>query len=303
MVEEMSTHVHSFEAMTRSFGPAVAHRNLARLVGDATASEVRHAYEQTAGAVTRSPGTPPLRERRLEEPYSGPREGDLFWPALKAHLLGDPRWSASMVETLDRESTELMRCLAPGFGPANAKGLVVGEAPSGTTATRSASIAKAADIGFRLILVLAGEHERERRRTERQLHADLVHPNDRVKPEWHTLTLPNEDAVVRDLRVDPWLDLHGHQRMLLVVKRRAPALGRLILWLSAAQPRLLEACPALLIDDEAAASGLGTGAVAEDEQGAIHQRIAELRTLLPKSAYVGYAPRHPLLVSPFSRQK
>jgi hypothetical protein len=88
----------------------------------------------------------------------------------------------------------------------------------------------------------------------------------------------------------------------LVVKKNAQVLRRLTNWLSRAQPRLLEACPALIIDDEADQAGLNTGKD-DEHRTAINRLILGLKSALPKSAYVGYTatPFANVLVDPSGR--
>lgn len=300
MTAENDVQLQMFEAMVRIHGPQVAYRNFAQLLGEPAALRVRNAYEQKVGLIKKLPGSPTLHERRFDDWYSGPSEDDQFWPALKKFLLEGKKWPASTVDSVDRESTNVMKRLQPVFGRVDVKGLVVGYVQSGKTANYSALIAKAADVGYRLIIVLAGIHNSLRRQTQMRLQAELINSNEHVKTLWHTLTLPQEDFRARGTNTDAFLSDDSNQRILLVVKKNAQVLGRLIKWLSAAQPRLLEACPALLIDDEADQAGLNTGKVGEDERTAINRLILKLKKTLPKSAYVGYTatPFANVLVDP-----
>jgi hypothetical protein len=179
------------------------------------------------------------------------------------------------------------------------KGLVVGYVQSGKTANYSALIAKAADVGYRLVIVLAGIHNSLRRQTQKRLEAELTHSDPKVKELWHTLTTPLEDFRAQSTNTDAFLSDQAHQRILLVVKKNAQVLKRLTNWLARAQPRLLEACPALIIDDEADQAGLNTGKD-DDHRTAINKLIIGLKRALPKSAYVGYTatPFANVLVDP-----
>ena len=72
----------------------------------------------------------------------------------------------------------------------NTRGLVVGYVQSGKTANYSATIAKAADRGYKLFIILSGMHTGLRRQTQRRMTKDLVHLN----PEnWIELTSENND--------------------------------------------------------------------------------------------------------------
>lgn len=290
MADENDPRLPMFEAMARSQGPEVALRQCSQVFGEAEGLKLLHAYERKVGIISTLSRSPTLRgEKRFVDWYSGPSEDDRFWPALKKYLLEMKKWPPATVESLDRESTNVMRLLPHVGGKVDTKGLVIGYVQSGKTANYSALIAKAADVGYRLIIVLAGIHNSLRRQTQTRLQAELIDGDERVKTLWHTLTLPHEDFRAGGTNTDAFLSSDSHQRILLVVKKNAHVLKRLVKWLSAAQPRLLEMCPALLIDDEADQAGLNTGKLGqEDDRTAINRLILALKKALPKSAYVGY---------------
>ena len=87
--------------------------------------------------------------------YTGPRETDRNWPALRDQLL-ERVFGATAVQSIDDASSKVVAHLAdPGIRGLDKKGLVVGFVQSGKTANYSAVIAKAADAGHRLFIVLA----------------------------------------------------------------------------------------------------------------------------------------------------
>ena len=57
------------------------------------------------------------------------------------------------------------------------RGLVVGYVQSGKTANFSALIAKAADAGYKIVIVLSGLHNTLRQQTQRRLEHDLGREN------------------------------------------------------------------------------------------------------------------------------
>ena len=57
------------------------------------------------------------------------------------------------------------------------RGLVVGYVQSGKTANFSALIAKAADAGYKIVIVLSGLHNTLRQQTQRRLERDLGREN------------------------------------------------------------------------------------------------------------------------------
>lgn len=295
--EEIEAFLRGFESFVTTFGPDGATRQLTTMVGEDKARQVRKAWEKKVGIIRDQAGPSTLKKGGLTDWYTGSSEDDRFWPALRRHLIDNKGWSRKAVDSIDAESTGIMRLLPYPGGPVKAKGLVVGYVQSGKTANYTALIAKAADVGYRLIVVLAGIHNGLRQQTQERLEAELVSVNDDLKSEWHTLTQRTEDFRARGTNTDAFLSAHSSQRILLVVKKNAHVLGRLVKWLNAAQPRLREQCPALIIDDEADQAGLNTG---KNKRSAINAHLLALLAALPKSAYVGYTatPFANVLVDP-----
>lgn len=82
---------------------------------------------------------------------------DFYWKALTGHLRGQG-WDDDSAASLDVSSTRVVERLSdPCRAEAHkTKGLVVGYVQSGKTANFTGVIAKAADTGYRLIIVLGG---------------------------------------------------------------------------------------------------------------------------------------------------
>ena len=302
MTEDNDPYLKVFENAVRLQGPEAAFRQLVMIFrgNEKDALRVKYAYEKKVGIIRDLPGGATLQARRFADWYSGPSDDDQYWPALKRYLLERKKWPKATVEDLDRESTNVMKRLPPVYGTVDAKGLVVGYVQSGKTANYTALIAKAADVGYRLFIVLAGVHNSLRRQTQLRLQAELIDSDEVVKQKWHTLTLPQEDFRARGTNTDAFLSSQAAgQRILLVVKKNGHVLKRLEKWLNQGQPAVLEACPALIIDDEADQAGLNTGK-SDEERTAINKLILSIKKTLPKSAYVGYTatPFANVLVNP-----
>ena len=112
-------------------------------------------------------------EARMSGWYTGPEDGDEIWPRLRAKLeAGSLR---DVVEEVDKASTKVVAHLAdPHIRNLKKRGLVVGYVQSGKTANYTAVMAKAADAGYRLFIVLSGLHNNLRRQTQVRLTTDLV---------------------------------------------------------------------------------------------------------------------------------
>lgn len=282
-----------FAAIALSKGVEAAERFFSQHFGDATAVQVRHAHERKVGIIASRPGATTLRRPEFQNWYAGPNlEEDRFWPPLRTHLLEVKKWDQGTVDALDKESTNVIRLLRPVGGEIDVRGLVVGYVQSGKTANYTALVAKAADVGYRLIIVLAGVHNSLRRQTQERLQAELIDLNDSTKALWHTLTRPLEDFMPSGTNTDAFLADHSNQRILLVVKKNARVLDRLVKWLRKGQLTLRDRCPALIIDDEADQATVNTAKVEPGAEtvrrSAINRLIVSLKRELPRSAYVAY---------------
>ena len=227
--------------------------------------------------------------------YTGPSPEDIFWPALKSFWEADPKW-APAVPALDDMSTNIVGLLAnPHAEIVNTRGLVIGNVQSGKTANFTATIAKSADAGYRLFIVLSGVHNALRRQTQLRLDQQLCD----LKPQrWVQLT--DEDRDFGNPIKAMALVTSDQLRLLAVVKKNVSRLTRLRDWLyQANQHRGLDECPVLVIDDESDQASPNAAKDPELDHTAINERIMELLSL-PKVAYVGYTatPFANVLINP-----
>lgn len=227
--------------------------------------------------------------------YTGPSEHDIFWPGLKAMLEDDPAW-AGAVPSLDRASTDVVGLLAEPHSPKiRTRGLVLGQVQSGKTANFTATIAKAADAGYRLFIVLSGVHNSLRRQTQLRIDEHLV---SREPARWLPLTDEQRDFG-NPVKALPLL-AQPNLRLIAVVKKNVSRLTRLRDWLREAHRHGgLDTCPVLIIDDEADQASPNAARNAELDRTQINKRLLELLEL-PRVAYVGYTatPFANVLINP-----
>ncbi|GAA1899098.1 Z1 domain-containing protein [Williamsia serinedens] len=227
--------------------------------------------------------------------YTGPSAEDVFWPKLKTALLADSSWK-NAVPDLDEASTDIVGLLAdPHSEQIKTRGLVLGFVQSGKTANFTATIAKAADAGYRLFIVLSGVHNALRRQTQLRLEQQLSaqHPT-----QWLQLTDEYRDFgnPVRALPLVAGTDL----RLIAVVKKNVSRMTRLRDWLNEANKHGgLDTCPVLIIDDESDQASINTAKNAELDRTRINQLLVDLLRL-PRVAYLGYTatPFANVLVNP-----
>ena len=111
-------------------------------------------------------------------PWLGNRRAgiDPFYWNRYHELLMRNGWSPRVAGTLDRSMNDLLDLLGnpEDTGSWKRRGLVVGDVQSGKTASYSALICKAADAGYKMVVLLTGTLENVRRQTQERLDAAFV---------------------------------------------------------------------------------------------------------------------------------
>ena len=240
------------------------------------------------------------------------RTGWHYWPTLRNYLLTVKGWPRDTVLSLDDASDRILQELSPpSTREFDIRGLVLGYVQSGKTANFTALIAKAADAGYRLVIVLSGIDNGLRRQTQIRLNRELTgYPSNpsgavRMPPvgrQWHKFTTEDLNGDFAPGRANH-AALQGSQPVLLVIKKNGAVLRRLRAWFAAAPENLRSSLPAIFIDDESDQASVDTRGSyqtkAEVEEFAadnpdyeppavINGLIRELLSMFPRRAYVAY---------------
>ncbi|WP_067658583.1 Z1 domain-containing protein [Nocardia harenae] len=214
----------------------------------------------------------------VESWYPGPLPRDKNWKALRTYLESKPGWAGKLVESVDRSSTKVVAYTPHPDGTRwRAKGLVVGYVQSGKTTNFTAVIAKAADLKYRLVVVLSGIHNGLRKQTQDRLISELTADNQ----GWIELTTSDDDFRQPTMSMASLLHRKGAGTALAVVKKNKAPLTRLRRWIQdAADQKVLGDLPVLIIDDEADQASVDTKT--------INPLIMDIIGLLPRVTYIGY---------------
>ncbi|MGA7627653.1 MAG: Z1 domain-containing protein [Methanoregula sp.] len=206
------------------------------------------------------------------------------------------------------------------------RGMVVGQVQSGKTSNYTGLICKAADAGYKLVIVLAGMHKSLRSQTQLRLDEGFLGFDTRRGRKFDTENLrtgvgklPGEELfavssltssedngdfnkrVAQQVGVLPG----GTDPVILVVKKQKSVLANLIKWAISVKGQrdpntdkiVVRNIPLLVIDDEADNASVNTNPIPRDENdrplpdydvSAINGKIRELLHHFEKSAYVGY---------------
>ncbi|WP_329250511.1 Z1 domain-containing protein [Streptomyces sp. NBC_01478] len=289
MTDNFDEMYETFKALLDTFPPSEAVKRLELFgISSDIVEQIREHHEQQM-----------IRIKELEEPhavvlgnrdtwYTGPQAKDKCWPGV-VDLLRKDGWSEEpAIRELDDSSTRVVSLLNhPKERAFSTRGLVVGYVQSGKTTNFTSVMAKAADRGYKLFIVLAGIHNGLRRQTQARLVQQLVEPNPSM---WSQLTGLDKDFTPQENPAS-YFGKSNKTHVLCVVKKNAAVLRKLGRWLEKASDYLQD-CPALIIDDEADQATVATKS--------INPLILSIMSSLPRSAYVGYtaSPFANLLIDP-----
>jgi hypothetical protein len=227
---------------------------------------------------------PTVTSRKQNRWYVGPLENSSpNWFAYRRHLLSRG-WGEDAVESIDRASTKITNeLLCPnGNKEGHFQGLVLGYVQSGKTANMAATIAKAADSGYRMVIVLAGMTNVLRQQTQSRLMSDVLNHNPHLW--WEGTTIE------RDFRLEKGIKLPAIEKgkcSLFVIKKNAAVLRRLKKALNQLSEMERKALPTLIIDDECDQASINTASY-RSSVTRINSLIRDLREKLAKVTYVGF---------------
>lgn len=230
-----------------------------------------------------------------------------YWPALRDFWLSNKGWSIASVRSVDEATDRILGQIAnPNLNNFDIRGLVIGFIQSGKTANYTALIAKCADVGYRLVIVLSGIDNGLRRQTQIRLDKELVGFVDQradsvfLPPpgkRWHQFTSEDLQGDFRRGYAN-YAALQGNQPVLLVVKKNGPVLRRLHAWLDESPEDIRQSLPVLVIDDEADQASVDTRGtyiqegeeVPDDfeEPSVINGLIRSLLNKFTKKSYIAY---------------
>ncbi|OAZ58777.1 hypothetical protein SRCM100169_03795 [Bacillus siamensis] len=225
-----------------------------------------------------------------------------FWNRYRRYLLDKKQWDFETVDSIDKSTDKILEFLGNPENPSpfDKRGLVLGYVQSGKTANFTGLINKAFDVGYKLIIVLAGIHNDLRTQTQIRLEEEVV-GNRKDKsgcPVGVAEISPNNDDHIigtwttekHDIsaRTTPQVS-HLNKPTLMVVKKNKSVLETLIEQLINHRRLYQLDIPVIIIDDEADQASIDTAdKIKEEEPKTINKLIRQLLDIFPRRNYVGY---------------
>jgi hypothetical protein len=221
-----------------------------------------------------------------------------YWDRLKIFLAKS--LPPSVVATIDRDTDIVMNNLEnPAINEFSRYGMVVGHVQSGKTGNYSTLICKAADAGYKFIVVIAGGINNLRDQTQERLNESFIGQtkgaqvgagigNTRKESMPYSLTTIERDFNKQDAdRLAQGLNFDNISvPVLLVIKKNTRTFANVIEWLEKQYKGNRINHAMLVIDDESDYGSINTKE--ENEPTAINAKLRKLLSLFQKYAYVAY---------------
>lgn len=233
------------------------------------------------------------------------------------YKLEEDGWPSESIRQLQDSTARILEVMDDPDRPGrwDWRGLVVGDVQSGKTANYAGVVNRAADAGYRIIIVLAGMHKILRLQTQKRFDQDFLGYDTNPKTRQPNQPLRiigvgnfNPQLVVDSLTMaDPNGDFSQKvadqanfhpvsQPCVFVVKKNAKVLENLNNWIGRL-PAPAKAAPVLIVDDESDQASVDTGDQPLLEDGTFEddydpKRVnGEIRRLLmsfDRRVYLGY---------------
>jgi len=219
-----------------------------------------------------------------------------YWERYKRSL----NYAPNVIQSLDTITDQILDHLENPLksGSWQRKGMVVGHVQSGKTANYIGLACKAADSGYKVIIILAGMLNTLRNQTQLRLDNGFLGINTQSKKATGVGLIDNKrrpayfttniEDFKKNIANQVGVGLATlNEPALLVIKKNKSTLENLNDWLVHNNPHNLQEYPMLLIDDEADLASINTKKESE-EATAINQGIRQLIRLFSRSSYIGY---------------
>jgi len=244
------------------------------------------------------------------EPWLKARKDQIdfyYWDRYALYLEEDLQRPASIISKIDEVSDRIVDLAGDPKAHANLKrrGLVIGDVQSGKTANYIAIMNKAADVGFRVIILLTGTVESLRRQTQERVDEGFIgrsskeylrrngktvqkgvgrKDSTRFATGFTTESSDFKTATVRSMNASL---KNMSEPVVFVLKKNARTLQNLIDWLKDynANSNGVIDLPLLLIDDEADNASINTRA--DNDPTTINKSIRKILNLFSDWSYVG----------------
>lgn len=240
---------------------------------------------------------------QINDPY--------YWYRYKAYLINNTSISPRSITLMEEETLpNIMNCLGnPNDifeGTRFRRGLIIGDVQSGKTATYSGLICKAADAGYKVVILLAGITESLRQQTQERIDEGIIGQTHKKQGKQTICSRVGVGLDNKELRATSFtsavndfvgdhdkiaMSLTSHNSLVVfVVKKNVSVLEKLYKWLRDQNVDAVKQyidIPMLLIDDEADNASVNTKRD-ETDPTRTNSLIRQICCLFKNTTYVGF---------------
>ncbi len=233
---------------------------------------------------------------------------ELEWAYTKnySRFLREEGWNPTVVASLELVTERIASLLQDpeADGKWDRRGLVIGHVQSGKTANYLGLVARAADAGYKFVVIVAGIHNNLRRQTQERVDSGFVgwtsDPQSRARTGVGLYHGHSRPVVLTNVLSD--FTKHNAQQLqagltdwskpvVVVIKKNVSTLNQILSWLKdfnlqVGENQIADA-PMLFIDDEADNASVNTNKPDLDPTKT-NGLIRAILALFRKSCYVGY---------------
>lgn len=243
-----------------------------------------------------------------------------YWNRYKLYLQNDKKFAPNVINSMDDVSDEIIDLLGNPMSNESfqRRGLVVGDVQSGKTANYISVINKAADTGYKVIVLLTGTIEKLRKQTQLRVDEGFIGTSSidgngfiGVGKYDNTFGPSYLTNVIDDFKITSskviGISFDGMtETCVLVIKKNVSVLRNLNKWI---ENRNLKGgnskvnTSILVIDDEADNASINTND--EDKSPTkINEQIRKLLNLFTKTSYLGFTatPYANIFINPFVQE-
>lgn len=234
------------------------------------------------------------------EPWLSQEKPDInwfYWDRYRDYLRNKKHWSRDTLRSMDRDTDNILNGIAnpKTKDPFDRRGLVVASVQSGKTANYIGLISKAADAGYKIIIVMAGIYNVLRNQTQERIEDGFV-GYDLVSKKYVGVGSSRQrrpllgTSRIRDFNKATEDTMRGvtsghiREPLVFVIKKNTNSLREISLWL---ENNCKDDGPLLLIDDEADNASINVK-YGKGEISKINGQIRKILGLFTQSAYIGY---------------
>lgn len=226
-----------------------------------------------------------------------------YWNRYKDYLINESHLSPTVLDVLENKTLRSIMSFLEDPKSSysfSKRGLVIGDVQSGKTSNYIGLICKAADSGYKVIIVLTGTIEKLRKQTQTRIEEGFIgyDPTNATDvgvgrgnriPKSFTNRLKDFTGS-SDQNTTFTINDNYDDKLVFVIKKNVPVLKKVYTSLKNINTHRegeLINCPILVVDDEADNASINTNKEDEDPTK-INEWIRKILKLFTKSSYVGF---------------